>query len=336
MFLRTTEFLWQEGHTAHATREEAEEEAEKMLGVYVDFARNVLAIPVIPGEKTESERFPGAENTYTIEAMMQDKKALQAGTSHFLGQNFAKASGIEFQSKSGSREFAWMSSWGVTTRLIGALIMVHSDDDGLVLPPKVAANHLVIIPFFMGEDTKDEVLTFCEDLSQQLKPLIRVLVDKREMRAGEKGWDWIKKGIPLRLEIGKREIDAGQFGLMRRDRPHKEKELLTKEAILERIPQVLEEIHENLLQKAVTFRDENMVKIDSIDEFYAFFKGNEEGISGGFALCHWNRDPAVEEKVKQELNVTIRCIPKDLPKEEGKCLFTGEKSFGRVIFAKAY
>lgn len=342
MFLRTTEFLWQEGHTAHASRKEAEAEALQMLDVYVAFANNVLAIPVIPGEKTESDRFPGAVKTYTIEAMMQDKKALQAGTSHFLGQNFAKASGIEFQNAEGEREFAWMTSWGVTTRLIGALIMVHSDDDGLVLPPKIAASHLVIIPVVHKQEMEDAIFSYCEDLAQELKKVsfdgvpVRVHIDKREIRAGEKSWSWIKKGVPLRLEIGGREIEAGQFGIARRDGPHKEKEMLSKDALIRRTPELLKEIHDNLLKRALAFRNENMIEIDSLDEFHAFFSAKEDSISGGFALCHWNGDPLIEEKIKQELNVTIRCIPKDLPREEGKCLFTGEKSLGRVLFAKSY
>ncbi len=342
MFLRTTEFLWQEGHTAHASRQEAEDEALQMLGVYVEFAKNVLAIPVIPGEKTESERFPGAVNTYTIEAIMQDKKALQAGTSHFLGQNFAKASGIEFQNAVGDREFAWMSSWGVTTRLIGALIMVHSDDDGLVLPPKIASSHLVIIPVVHKAEMQDSIFSYCDALAKELQGVlfdgvpVRVHIDKRDMRSGEKSWSWIKKGVPLRLEIGGREIEAGQFGLSRRDGPHKEKETLSKDALIKRTPELLKEIQENLLGKATAFRDANMVEIDSLDAFYAFFKAKEDTISEGFALCHWNGDPSIEEKVKQELNVTIRCIPRDLPQKEGKCLFTGEKSVGRVLFAKAY
>ena len=337
MFLRTTEFLWQEGHTAHATRQEAEKEALDMLQLYSNFAHEELAIPVICGEKTESEKFPGAVNTYCIEAMMQDKKALQAGTSHFLGQNFAASCEIQFQNIAGERELAWTTSWGVTTRLIGALIMVHSDDDGLVLPPRIAATHLVIIPIIHNEEMKEGVLGYADLLAKELKAQnLQVHVDKRDMRGGEKSWSWIKKGVPLRLEIGQREIDAGQFNVARRDKPHKEVISIARDDLGSQIPKLLVEIQENLLAKATAFRDANTVKIDRLSDFYDFFKGKEEDIGGGFALCHWNGDPLVEEKIKKELNVTIRCIPHHLPLEEGRCLFTGEKSARRVLFAKSY
>lgn len=342
MFLRTSEFLWQEGHTAHATKDEAEERARQMLKLYSDFAHDYLAIPVICGEKTENERFPGAVNTFTIEAMMQDKKALQAGTSHFLGQNFAKSCGIQFQSVEGVREFAWTTSWGVTTRLIGALIMVHSDDDGLVLPPKIASSHLVIIPVIHGEETKSQVMEYAENIAKELKQvsyhgeMIKVIVDKRDLRGGEKNWSWIKKGVPLRLEVGLREIEAGKFGIARRDKPHKETIAVTRSEIAEKVPSILDEIQKNLLRKATEFRDANTVEINSHKEFYEFFKGKEDEIGGGFALCHWNRDPAFEKKVKEELNVTIRCIPHHMKQDEGCCLFTGEKSPSRVLFARSY
>ncbi len=341
MFLRTAEFLWQEGHTAHATRKEAEEEAKKMLKVYVDFAHECLAIPVISGEKTESERFPGAVHTYTIEAMMQDRKALQAGTSHFLGQNFATSCGIQFQSEKGEREYAWTTSWGVTTRLIGALIMMHSDDDGLVLPPRVAEIHLVIIPILHSEEGKKEVLQYADHLASEIRKIqyegsfIRVFVDKRDMRGGEKSWGWIKKGVPLRLELGPREMEMKEFQIARRDKPHKEK-ISLKHSDLSQISSLLQEMQNNLLEKAQRFRDENTVNIDKKEDFIQFFSSKEEEIGGGFALCHWNGDAAVEAEIKEKLNVTIRCIPHHLPLEEGRCIWTQEKSSRRVLFAKAY
>lgn len=342
MFLRTAEFLWQEGHTAHATRFEAETEAKAMLKLYADFAKNYLAIPVICGEKTESERFPGAVNTYTIEAMMQDKKALQAGTSHFLGQNFAKSCEIQFQTEEGSLEHAWTTSWGVTTRLIGALIMVHSDDDGLVLPPKVAASHVVIIPVIHKEETKEEIYAYCEKLKQKISrgifdsESVKVLIDKRDLRAGEKSWSWIKKGAPLRIEIGLREMQAAQVAVARRDMPHKETTGIDFDRLDTQIPELLHQMHENLLAKATAFRDSNIVKITDQKAFYSFFKGKEEEISGGFALCHFNGDAQFEEKIKKDLNVTVRCIPHDVPQTEGVCIFSGQKTSQIVIFARSY
>lgn len=342
MFLRTTEFLWQEGHTAHATREEAEKEAKDMLDVYVNFAQDYLAIPVICGEKTESERFPGAITTYTIEAMMQDKKALQSGTSHFLGQNFAKSCDIQFQSVSGEREFAWTTSWGMTTRMIGALIMVHSDDDGLVLPPKIASAHVVIVPIVHNEEAKSSVFAYAKELAKELKSIsydgegLKVLVDERDLRGGEKSWSWIKKGVPLRIEIGQREMEAGRLSVARRDKGHKDTVSFGREELPDKIVPLLDQIQKNLLDKARSFREANTVEIDTLSEFYTFFSGKEDEIKGGFALCHWNGDPAIEQKIKQELNVTIRCIPHHIPSKEGKCLFTGEKSLRRVLFAKSY
>jgi len=343
MFLRTTEFLWQEGHTVHASEKEAREEAEKMLEVYSKFAHEYLAIPVICGEKTPAERFPGAVNTYTIEAMMQDRKALQSGTSHFLGQNFAKSCDIKFRTAAGDQEFGWTTSWGVTTRLIGGLIMTHSDDDGLVLPPKIATAHLVIIPIAHQEEAKEAVFRYCEELLEKLKTVqygkepLRVLVDKRDMRGGEKNWSWIKKGVPLRLEVGLREIEAGEFQLARRDKPHRETTRVTALELEDQIGSILDDIQANLLEKATIFRHQHTVKIDTKEEFYAFFTPKKEDeIHGGFALCHWNEDPAVEEKVKQDLNVTIRCIPIDAAPETGKCVITGEPSPRRVVFAKSY
>jgi len=338
MFLRTTEFLWQEGHTVHATADEAVVEAKKMLEVYSDFCHQYLAVPVICGEKSESERFPGAVNTYTIEAMMQDRKALQAGTSHFLGQNFAKSSNIQFRTMEGEQEFGWMTSWGVTTRLIGALVMTHSDDDGLVLPPRIASAHLVIIPIIHNEEARPKVMSFCEELVAELKTIhyegapLKAMIDSRDLRSGEKGWSWVKKGIPLRLEVGLREIEAGQLNIFRRDKGHKEATPFSVSGVVS----LLEEMQANILAKATAFRDQHTIEINSKEKFYEYFSGKDEAISGGFALCHWNQDPAIEAKIKEELNVTIRCIPIHLPPEEGKCIFTGERSPQRVIFAKAY
>jgi prolyl-tRNA synthetase len=338
MFLRTTEFLWQEGHTVHASKEEALVETKRMLEIYSDFCHEFLALPVIQGEKTESERFPGAVHTYTIEAMMQDRKALQAGTSHFLGQNFSKSCNIQFRNKEGEQEYGWTTSWGATTRLIGALIMAHSDDDGLVLPPRIASAHLVIIPIIHSEDARPRIMQEAEELATRLRKIsyqgcpLRVLVDQRDMRGGEKSWSWIKKGIPLRLEIGLREIETGNLNVCRRDKPHREATPFSEAHI---VP-LLEEIQANLLAKATAFRNQHTVEIDDPKQFYDFFTSQGEEIHGGFALCHWNRDPAIEAKIKEDLNVTIRCIPLHIPAKPGKCLFTGEHSPGRVIFAKSY
>ncbi|RMF57907.1 MAG: proline--tRNA ligase [Calditrichaeota bacterium] len=345
MFLRTTEFLWQEGHTAHATAEEAMEETLQMLNVYADFVENYMAIPVIKGEKTELERFPGAVRTYCIEAMMQDRKALQAGTSHFLGQNFARAMDIKFLNSEGVEEYAWTTSWGVSTRLIGALIMAHSDDDGLVLPPRLASAHVVILPIIHDETSRGEILEYCQKLVADLQSIryldapLRVELDTREMRGGNKFWSWVKKGVPIRLEIGKREIESGLLSLGRRDHEHRERKNITRDELIHSIVDLLEDIQNNLYNKAKTFRDSHMHKIDNLQDFETFFtpKNKEKPeIHGGFALCHWNGDPQVEQQVKEKYGVTIRCIPLEGGEEEGKCIFTGEHSKQRVVFAKAY
>lgn len=345
MFLRTTEFLWQEGHTAHATSEEALSETMRMLKTYVDFVQNYLAVPVIAGEKTPSERFPGAVSTFTIEAMMQDRKALQGGTSHFLGQTFARSSEIKFRDEQGKEEYVWTTSWGSTTRLIGALIMVHSDDDGLVLPPRIASAHIVILPVIHKEEVKKEVLAYCHSLAGELRHImyegrhLSVIVDERDMRGGDKTWSWIKKGIPIRLEIGPRDILADMFNIARRDRAPKDTTPQSRKQFVETVVDQLEEMQTGLFQKAVAFRDQHIKRIDSKEEFYAFFtpkNAEQPEIHGGFALCHWSGEEEVEEKVKEDLNVTIRCIPLDGPEEEGRCVISGKKSKKRVIFAKSY
>lgn len=345
IFLRTTEFLWQEGHTVHASKEEALEETLQMLKIYRDFGHKILAIPFITGEKTESERFPGAVATYTIEAMMQDRKALQGGTSHFLGQNFAKSANIQFRTAEGSEEYGWMTSWGVTTRLIGALIMTHSDDDGLVLPPRIASSHIVILPVTHKEDTRKEVLNYCNLLAADLRKIsyhgkiLEVVIDDRDLRGGEKAWSWIKKGIPIRVEVGPRDIEEDNIVLYRRDEAPKDKHLFKRDVFLEKISDLLDSIQKKIFDKALKHRDNNCVKIDSKQEFYSFFTPKNQKrpeIHGGFALTHWCGDPKVEKQIQKELSVTIRCIPLEGEKEPGTCPFTGQPSSQRVIFAKAY
>lgn len=345
MFLRTAEFLWQEGHTAHATEQEAKEETERMLGVYEYFVQNCLAIPVITGEKTPSERFPGAVATYTIETMTQDRKALQGGTSHFLGQNFAKASEIRFRDAVGETQYAWTTSWGMTTRLIGAMVMAHSDDDGLVLPPRVASSHIVLLPVIHKEETKAAVMQYCHALAGQLRHLnyhgrpLTVTIDEREMRGGDKTWSWIKKGVPIRIEVGPRDIAADKLPLARRDKGHKDIQPVSREELLNTVLPILDEIQSGMFQRALDFRNSHIKKIDTKEEFYAFFtpKNSENPeIHGGFALAHWCADPDVEEQIKKDLSVTVRCIPNDSPLEEGKCPISGKPSKQRVIYAKAY
>ena len=345
VFLRTAEFLWQEGHTAHETEAEAREETDRMLGVYATFARDYLALPIFTGEKSEGERFPGAVQTQCIEAMVQDRKAIQAGTSHFLGQNFAKASGIQFLSRKNTQELAWTTSWGVSTRLIGTLIMAHADDDGAVLPPRIAPAQIVIIPVTPKEDTRAAVLEAVDKLANALRAQsyagepIRVEVDSRDVGGGTKSWDWIKKGVPIRVELGPRDLEKGSVAVARRDRGHKEKEFLPVADFTARAAEVLQSIQENLLARATTYRDQNTVKIDSKEDFYAYFTPKDAAkpeIHGGFALAHWNGSRAVEDKIKEDLKVTIRCIPFNGDKEPGKCIFTGEPSAQRVIFAKSY
>jgi prolyl-tRNA synthetase len=347
MFLRTTEFLWQEGHTAHASAEEAVEETMRMLAVYADFAENWLAVPVIQGEKTASERFPGADQTFCIEAMMQDRKALQAGTSHFLGQNFAKASEIKFLDQSGTQQYAWTTSWGTSTRLIGSLIMTHSDDDGLVLPPKVAPAQVVIIPIFRTDEDKPRVLEYCNAVARELRAQryadrpLNVIVDERDERGGDKVWHWIKKGVPLRLEIGPRDMEKDALFVGRRDRAPKDKQTVPRTEFIANVTTTLQSIQDALLDRAREHRKQHTHVIDSKEEFYRFFTAPKVAenaptpIHGGFALTHFCGDGALEKQIKDDLSVTVRCIPLEKG-EPGVCPFTGKPSAQRVVWAKAY
>ncbi|HSR50158.1 MAG TPA: proline--tRNA ligase [Acidobacteriota bacterium] len=347
LFLRTTEFLWQEGHTAHATREEAIEEQERMLEVYADVAEQVMAMPVIRGHKTESERFPGAVDSLCIEAMMQDRKALQSGTSHFLGQNFAKASEIKFQSDEGQEEYVWTTSWGVSTRLVGGLVMTHSDDDGLVLPPRLAPLHVVILPVIHDDEVRGEVMDYCSKLKKELEDQrymgepLRVQIDDRDLRGGEKTWSWIKKGVPIRLEVGPRDIAKDSVFMGRRDKGPKERSGVPRQKFVQTVAGVLEGIQTALLAQAAAFRDANTVEIDSKDDFYDFFTPKSKDaerpeIHGGFALAHWSGDAAEEEQAAKDLSVSIRCIPLDAEEEEGRCILSDKPSRRRVVWAKAY
>lgn len=341
MFLRTTEFLWQEGHTAHATKEEAWDETTKMLEIYSTFCREYLAIPVIEGKKSENERFPGAEETFCIEAMMQDRKALQAGTSHFLGQNFAKASDISYLDESGTQQHAWTTSWGVTTRLIGGLIMSHSDDNGLVLPPKIAPAHVVLLPILHKKDKDQEIINYCEKLKSELeaesfdKTDIKVIIDKRDLRGGEKKWQWIKKGIPVWIEVGPKDIESGTLILNRRDQSLEEKTKVTITEILSSVKNTLSEIQKNIFNKALQFRNKHTKEIHDKNEFERFFTAKESEIHGGFALTYWAGDSQLEDQIKKEFKVTIRCLLLEESKK-GKCPFTGKETSQKAIFAKAY
>ncbi|MEO0510383.1 MAG: proline--tRNA ligase [Verrucomicrobiota bacterium] len=344
LFLRTAEFLWQEGHTVHATEDEAMEETQKMLEVYADFAESYMAMPVITGEKTEAERFPGADATFAIEAMMQDRKALQAGTSHFLGQNFAKSSDIKYLSAEGKEEYAWTTSWGVSTRLIGGLIMTHSDDDGLVLPPRIAPAHLVIIPVTPKEETRQQVLDYCIELRKELEAQVfldsrvKVEFDDRDMRGGEKAWSWIKKGIPVRVEVGPRDMENDSVFVGRRDRAPKDKQSIDRSKFVSGITALLDEIQDSLLAKAKGYLEEHTREITSEAEFIEFFtpqnKENPE-IHGGFASMGFCCDAELEDKISKEYKATVRCIPTSTASEEVPCVFTG-KPGKRVIFAKSY
>lgn len=346
IFLRTAEFLWQEGHTAHETREEAIEETERMLDVYETFVRDHLAIPVIKGEKSARERFPGAEQTLCIEAMVQDRKAIQAGTSHFLGQNFSKAADIQFTGRNGSRELAWTTSWGVSTRLIGTLIMAHSDDDGLVVPPRVAPRQIVILPVTPKEETRQAVLDACHALAKRLREQsfggepVRVHVDTRDLPGGTRNWEWIKKGVPVRVEIGPRDLEKGSVAVSRRDKGPKDKAFVPVDEFVGNAGALLREIQDALLERATAFRNAHMVKIETLEEFEKFFtprNPEKPEIHGGFALCHWAGSAEDEDGLQKKYGVTMRCIPFGAEYEEnGTCFLTGKPSTRRVIFAKAY
>ncbi|MGJ1198304.1 proline--tRNA ligase [Sphingobacterium spiritivorum] len=331
LFLRTAEFLWQEGHTAHATSQEAIEETEKMLGVYAHFAENYLAVPVVRGRKTENERFAGALDTYCIEALMQDGKALQAGTSHFLGQNFAKAFDVKFTSKEGKQEHVWASSWGVSTRLMGALIMAHSDDQGLVLPPMLAPVQVVIVPIYRTDEEKANIDVFVDGLNAELKAKnISVKYDDRDtQRPGFKFAEWELKGVPLRVAVGARDMQNGTVELARRDT--QTKETVSQEGLSGLIEGLLDTIQENIFQKALTFRDSHITEVNSYEEFKDVLENK-----GGFISCHWDGTVETEKRVKEETKATIRCVPLDAKEEEGVCIFTGKPSNKRVLFAKAY
>lgn len=331
LFLRTAEFLWQEGHTAHATAEEAIEETEKMLDVYADFAENFMAMPVIKGKKTANERFAGALDTYCIEAMMQDGKALQAGTSHFLGQNFAKAFDVKFTNKEGKLEHVWATSWGVSTRLMGALIMSHSDNQGLVLPPKLAPIQVVIVPIYKDEVQLQKINTFANQLKKELEEKdIRVKYDNRDnQRPGWKFADYEFKGVPLRIAIGGRDMENGTVELARRDT--KEKQTVSQAGLSGMISGLLTEIQDSLYLKALKFRDSMIHKVETYDQFKDVLENK-----GGFISAHWDGTSETEELIKQETKATIRCIPLNNPLENGVCIYSGKPSVQRVLFAKAY
>ncbi len=338
LFLRTAEILWQEGHTAHATKEEAVEETNQMLDIYVEISEKLLAIPVIKGQKSEREKFPGADTTLCFEAMMQDGKALQMGTSHFLGQNFSKAADITFTDQEGKLQHAWTTSWGVTTRLIGAIIMTHSDDNGLILPPRVASAHVVIIPFIPKNGDKESICEYCEKLKQQISSVnyhgstLDVKVDDRDLRSGEKAWQWIKKGVPLRIEVGPKEMEANKVSLFKRTEDPKQRHELSEKEVTSKLSDILDDIQKELFARAKGRLNSQTKEINSKEEFYEYFKQKNPG----FALVHYNPDHSFEEKIQQDLGVTVRCIPLEKKKEKGICPFSNQESSQRVIYAKSY
>lgn len=331
LFLRTAEFLWQEGHTAHATKAEAIEESEKMMNVYADFVENFMAIPVVKGIKTETERFAGADETYCIEALMQDGKALQAGTSHFLGQNFAKAFDVKFANAEGKQEHVWGTSWGVSTRLMGALVMTHSDDQGLVLPPNLAPIQVVIVPIYKTDEQLAEITTAVNDLTAKLKKLkISVKYDDRTtQKPGFKFAEWELKGVPVRIAVGPKDLENGTFEVARRDTLSKE--TVSGEGIVTYINDLLEQIQADLFNKALNYRNTHITEVNSFEEFKEVLEGK-----AGFVSAHWDGTAATEEKIKDLTKATIRCIPLDAVEEAGTCVFTGAPSAKRVLFAKAY
>ena len=331
LFLRTAEFLWQEGHTAHATKEEAILETEQMMNVYADFVENFMAIPVIKGVKTANERFAGAEETYCIEALMQDGKALQAGTSHFLGQNFAKAFDVKFANNEGKQDYVWGTSWGVSTRLMGALVMTHSDDNGLVIPPNLAPIQVVIVPIYKSDEELNAITEAADRLTTALRNLrISVKFDNRTtQKPGFKFAEWELKGVPIRVAIGPKDLENETFEIARRD--NLTKEVVAKEGIENHIQALLQHIQESMYNKAFAYRDAHITTVENFEEFKEVLENK-----GGFVAAHWDGSPATEEKIKELTKATIRCIPLDQVKEDGKCVLTGAKSLGRVLFAKAY
>ncbi len=345
LFLRTAEFLWQEGHTAHETAQEAIEETRLMHRQYEEFLREHLAIPVVPGEKTENERFPGADMTLTVEAMVQDKKAIQAGTSHFLGQNFSKAQNISFTGRDGTVQHAHTTSWGVSTRMIGTLIMAHSDDDGLVLPPRVATQQIVILPITPKEDTKAAVLDACLALAETLRHQqfegdpIRVHVDTRDLSGGVKKWEWVKKGVPIRIEIGPRDIETRKVCVQRRDQPVSSKEFSDKEEFIQQAKDILGEIHRTLLARATEFRDANIIPCDNLDAFHAHWAGDNPG----WLCTPWAGTPEEEETLSKQHKITIRCLPipeaslpEALESVGPKCILTRKETTVRAIWGRSY
>jgi prolyl-tRNA synthetase len=340
-FLRTSEFLWQEGHTAHASETEALERTRMMLEIYADFVENWLAMPVIRGVKTPSERFPGAVETFCIEAMMQDRKALQAGTSHFLGQNFAKASDIRFQGPDGQDTHAWTTSWGASTRMIGGMIMTHGDDDGVMMPPKVAPAHVVLLPVFRKDADSEAILAYTQDTAARLRQetyagrKLSVEIDSRDL-AG-RNWEWIKKGVPIRLEMGPRDMAEDAVFMFRRDTG--ERRAVKRADLGVVIKETLDAIQKNMYDQALAFQKAHTRNVDDKKDFYAWFTAKnpeKPEIHGGFAMAHWCQDAGCEAEIKQDLSVTIRCIPLNGEEEEGRCIFCGGKSPRRVVFAKAY
>ncbi|HKL37680.1 MAG TPA: proline--tRNA ligase [Bacteroidales bacterium] len=331
LFLRTAEFLWQEGHTAHATKQEALEETRRMIDVYADFAENWMAMPVLKGTKTDAERFAGAIETFTIEALMQDGKALQSGTSHFLGQNFAKAFDVKFTDKSGVLDYVWATSWGVSTRLMGALIMAHSDDNGLVVPPKLAPTQVVIVPIYKKDAQLEEISRKANEIKQKLQEQgITVKYDDRDThKPGWKFSEYEMKGVPVRLAIGPRDVENGTLEVARRDTL--EKEIINQDQAVEHVDQLLKDIQSGIYQKALKFREDNTYYVDDFQEFKTIMEEK-----GGFVWAHWDGTDETEAKIKEETKATIRCIPVDGKEEEGKCIYSGKPSKQRVVFARAY
>ncbi len=346
LFLRTTEFLWQEGHTAHETETEALDETRQMLEVYKDFCETEMAMPVLTGSKTPGERFPGAVDTICIEAMMQDRKALQAGTSHFLGQHFAKASGIQFQSRDGNLEYAWTTSWGVSTRLIGAMLMTHADDDGMIMPPRLAPKHIVLLPILRKGADAEAIIDYCNAIATEIRKQqyhrrdIEVTVDTREINAGEKSWNWIKKGVPVIAEIGPRDMESDALFVCRRDQGRSARFNQPREEFINGISALLDDIQNALFERALAFRNEHTHEIDEWDQFSSFFtpkNTDNPEIHAGFALSHWCDEEECEAKINDELSVTIRTVPFDREADApGQCIVCSKPSKGRVVFAKSY